>query len=347
MEKVNLAIIGCGMITERACLPNLANHEKVNIKVLCDIDKDAALDKVKKFNLKDVKIKKGWRSVVKRDDIDAVYIATPNYLHAPMAIEAANNKKDILIEKPLTISMKAADKIVEAVEKNDVLCMVEQTQRFDPVHKAVKKALDSGMLGKVNMVKGRIGHAGPEYWSKTSRWFNDVKKSGGGAMIDIGVHILDLLRWLSGKKIVAVLANIQRLEKKVDVDDNGNVLFKFEDGTIGEFECSWTTRPYEVDTFFYGQKGKLSSSLSRADKVIATLATTGQDQDPNCVLEEVKPEISEGSGWTNAMNYFIDCVLKREKPFVDAKEGRATIEVILAAYKSAKKGKWVKLPLSR
>ena len=162
-------------------------------------------------------------------------------------------------------------------------------------------------------------------------------------MIDIGVHIADLLRWFMGKKVKAVCADIGRLEKKLPVDDNGNVLLKFEGGSIGGFECSWTTRPYEVNTFIYGQKGKMTTSLGRSNPVIVTLAKTQKGEDPNCTLQEITPSIGSGDAWTKAMHYFIKCILEKQKPFVSGEEGKATIEVILAAYKSAESGKWIEV----
>ena len=342
---VKVAIIGCGKIAERASLPNLVNYkEKVEVKVLCDIVEDKASILKNKFELSDVDIIKNWKEVVKRKDIDAVFVNTPNYLHEEMTVGACKNKKHVLVEKPITITVKAADNMIKAAKSSGVYLMVEQSQRFDPVHQAAKKVLDSGILGKVHNIRGRIGHAGPEYWSEgKAQWFYDVKKSGGGAMIDIGVHITDLVRWFAGKKVTEVFANIRNIEKPVKVDDNGTVLLKFEDGSKGEIECSWTTRPYEVLTAVYGLKGKMTTALGIEKPVKVTIAKTGKGEDPNCTFEEIFPEIGSGSPWENAVHYFIDCVVDKKRPFVSGEEGRETIRVINAAYESNKVGKWVRV----
>ncbi len=342
---VRVGIIGCGKITERASLPNLVNYkEKAKVTCLCDIIKGRAQDLAKRFNLDGVDILVDWRKLVRRNDVDCVFVSTPNYLHEIMAVGSANNKKHILVEKPLTISLKAADNMVKAAGKKGVFLMVEQTQRFDPVHQAAKKVIDSGILGKIHNIRGRIGHAGPEYWSEgKSHWFYDKKKSGGGCTVDIGVHIAALVRWFKAKRVVEVFGRIQTLEKKLPVDDNATVFLKFEDGTKGEFECSWTTRPYEVLTYVYGEKGKLTTSIGSSQPVVLTLAKTGKGEDPNCVLKQEFPQIGSGGGWENAIHYFIDCVIKGRKPFVSGEEGRETTKIILAAYESDKKGKWVKI----
>ncbi len=342
---VRVGIIGCGKITERASLPNLVNYkDKSKVVCLCDIVKSKAEDLSKKFELGNVDIVTDWKDLVKRKDIDAVFVNTPNYLHEGMTVGAAQNKKQILVEKPITISVEAADNMLKAAKKAGVFLMVEQTQRFDPVHQAAKKIIDSGVLGRIHNIRGRIGHAGPEYWSEgKAHWFYDKKKSGGGCMIDIGVHIADLVRWFKGKKVTEVFGRIQTLEKKLPVDDNATVLLRFEDGTKGEFECSWTTRPYEVLTYVYGEKGKLATNIGSSQPVVLTLAKTGKGEDPNCVLKQEFPQIGSGSGWENAVHYFIDCVIEGKKPFISGEEGKETIKVILAAYESKKTGKWVKI----
>ena len=342
---VRVGIIGCGKISERASLPNLANYKgKAEVKVLCDIIKEKADEMAGKFDLKGLDITKNWKEVIKRRDIDAIFVNTPNYLHEEMAIGAAKAKKHILVEKPIAISNKAARNMINAAKKAGIFLMVEQTQRFDPVHKAAKKFIDTGKLGKINMVKGRIGHAGPEYWAGGKEgWFSDKALSGGGAMIDVGIHILDLLRWLSGKEVAEVCANIKTLEKPFPVEDNGSVLMRFTDGTFGQFEASWTTRPYEVMTWIYGENGKIHTSIGTEKPVVARMATVGKGKDPNCVLEDIYPEIEQGNAWENSIHGFIDCILKGERPFVTGVEGARSMAVILAAYESAKKGCWTKV----
>ncbi|MDP2913548.1 MAG: Gfo/Idh/MocA family oxidoreductase, partial [Candidatus Omnitrophota bacterium] len=146
---VRVGVIGCGKIAERASLPNLINYQhKVQIKVLCDIIELKAKALRDKHELHGVDIEKDWKKVAARKDIDAIFVDTPNYLHEEMAVAAARNKKHILVEKPITITVKAAENMIKAAKKNGVYLMVEQTQRFDPVHQAAKKVIDSGILGR-------------------------------------------------------------------------------------------------------------------------------------------------------------------------------------------------------
>ncbi len=345
MGKIRVGVIGCGKIAERASMPNLVNYkDRVEVKALCDINEGAAVNLRDKFGLGGVDIVKDYRKLVTRIDIDAIFVDTPNYLHEEMAVAALKSKKNVLVEKPISITVKAADNMARCAKSSGMYLMVEQTQRFDPIHQAAKKVLDEGVLGRVHNIRGRIGHAGPEYWSEgKAHWFYDKKKSGGGAMIDIGVHITDLVRWFANKKVTEVFATIQTLEKPVKIDDNATVLFRFEDGSKGEIECSWTTRPYEVLTFTYGDKGKMVTSVGADKPVKVSLVKTGKNEDPNVTVEEMYPRIAPGNGWENAVHYFIDCCMNGEKPFVTGEEGRETMRVINAAYESNESGKWVKV----
>lgn len=342
---VRFAIIGCGKITERLSLPSLDGFDGAEVKVLCDIKKSKAQNLKAMFNL-DAEICTDWKKIIKRKDIDAVAVNTPNSLHAPMTIAFCNAKKHVIVEKPIATSMKEAHAMCAAADKSHVILMVEQTQRFDVIHETAKEAIDKGLIGKITNVKGRLGHSGPEYWNDKDRWYFDKKQSGGGAGVDVGIHILDLIRWLSGKEVSAVCANVTRLNKPYPVEDNVMCLLKFKDGSIGSFEASWTTGPYEVTTQFYGDKGKIKTSLGAEHPVTIELSRP-KDRDPNCLWSEKPfyPEIPAKAKRVNAFIHFVDCIRKKKQSFISGKEGAKSLEVVLAAYESARTGKWVKLPL--
>jgi len=344
-KRIRIGIIGCGKITERASLPSLASYQdKCTVVSLCDIIKERAIRMAEQFSLGNAWITRDWRLLVERRDIDAVFVNTPNYLHAPMTIGAARCKKHVLVEKPITISLQAANAMVKACHRNRVFLMVEQTQRFDPVHRAAKEVIASGVLGKIHNIRGRIGHAGPEYWSQgKGHWFYDRRKSGGGCLVDIGVHILDLVRWFKATKVIEVFARLETMEKKIPVEDNATVLLRFSDGAKGEFECSWTTRPFEVLTFVYGANGKMATSIGSKTPVVVTLAKKEKGQDPNHPQSLRFPQVRPAGAWENAIHYFVDSLIKGRQPFVSGEEGRETMKVILAAYESNRIGRWVKI----
>ena len=222
--------------------------------------------------------------------------------------------------------------------------MVEHTQRFDPAHEVAKDLLDSGRLGRIHTLRGRLGHAGPEYWSRTSPWYTRRAQSGGGALMDVGIHMIDLLLWLSGKSVKRLCACAATLEKRVAVEDTASVLLEFTDGTLGSFEVSWTTRPYEVMTWFYGRRGKLTTAHGRPQPVSVQWArTAGAPNTPRGA--GFHPAVPPRSRWGGAYAHFVDCVLHARPPQVSGEDGRRALEVITAAYRSVKERRWVDLPV--
>ena len=326
---IKIGVIGCGAIAQVEHLPGFAKCKNGRVAAVADVDEKKGRRISKKFGIKDFYC--NWREMLERDDIDGVTIATPNFLHREMAVAAAKSRKHILVEKPIATSMKEADEMVRMARKNNVILMVEQTHRFLPANQKARDLLRKGVIGRVTTVRGRVGHGGPETWSATGKWFFKKKEAFGGVMADMGIHEIDAIRWMLGKEIKEVSAFTGTLEKKIELEDNGICIFKFKDGTFGVMEASWTTRPGIAQAIFYGEKGTMT--------VNAVGAVTIELASGRTVILKVTIQSKYGS----AYQYFVNCIEKREKPFVSGEEGRKSLEVILAAYKSSATGKVVKI----
>jgi len=340
---LKIAVLGCGKIAERCTVPNLINLKGVATPVLCDKNISQALRLERIFKLDNPKIYTDYKAMIKQEKLDAVIINSPTFLHEEMALYAANAGLHIMIEKPIALTLASARRIIKSAEKNKVILMVEQSQRFDPVHQKAKALLDKGILGDITEVHGRIGHAGPQYWAKSSSWFYNKKLSGGGALMDLGIHIIDLLRWFSGKEVKEVSANLATLRKKLPVENNANVLLKFADNTLGSFVASWTSQPYTINTHLVGSRGRLYTFFDQPRRSIIFKEANLIMMDPN---DERKEHVyrAKGSGsWEAATHHFVNCVRLKKKPIVDGIEGAKSLAVILAAYEAARKGRWVKV----
>jgi predicted dehydrogenase len=250
----------------------------------------------------------------------------------------------VLVEKPMALTLAEADRMIAAASAHRRVLMVEQTQRFEPAHEVAHALLRRGVLGAITQARGRLGHAGPEYWSRTSPWFLQARHAGGGALMDVGVHMLDLLRWLSGKDVARICCQAKTLRKRATVEDNASALLEWTDGTLGSFEVSWTTRPYEVTTDWYGTRGTLRTRLGAAHPV--AIAWSHPDGRPKRMpARRQHPAVPARSRWGGVYPYFIRCIRTGTRPFVSGEEGRRSPEVILAAYESARTGRWVNLPI--
>ncbi len=331
---VKIGMIGCGMIAQRAHLPAFAECENVAIMALCDINKKTLKAVGAKYSSS--ALYTDYKQLLKEACVDAVSIATPNYLHAPMTIAAARVKKHVLVEKPMATTMKELDRMVAAAKNNGVILMVEQPRRFQPAFQIARKIMASGMLGKLYSIRGRLGHGGPEKWSPTGKWFFRRRQAGGGTGLDLGIHVLDTIRFIVERPVVEVMGMTAQVAKKnTDVEDNMVVILRFADGALGQVEAAWTQLPpgdcYDV----YCEKGNL---FIVKGKVTVKL---------NSPAGSFQPQVPDKSEYGNPYQYFADCVERGEKPFIDGAEGAKSTEVILAAFLSQKTGKRVKLPLAR
>lgn len=341
MKKVKVGIIGAGKITQRLHLPQYSECEDAEVVAICDIDNKKADKLAEQYK---IKVYTDYKRMIKEADLDAVSICTPNYLHASMTIFAAENKKHVIVEKPMALSIKEMKDMINVCKKNNVILMVEQTQRFDPAHEVLKEVVNSGILGKLATVRGKLGHSGPEFWSDDSPWFFDKKKSGGGVSVDVGIHILDLIRYiLNDTEIIEVCAKVDNLiKKKIKLEDTINAIVKFKNGIMGVFEASWSTSPYEVRVEVCGSHGKAIVQQANADSKRLRVWTINP-KDPYNTIKEHNYKIPDKSKYKSPCCHFIDCILKNKKPIIDGIQGMKSMAVILAALKSAKTKRFEKV----
>lgn len=370
---VNIGIIGAGKVVQNAYLPGFAAKgselsktkfpwydfggcDNGRVISLCGKNIGEARDLAVKYNIP--RVSEDWRAIVDDEDIDAVCVATPNYLHAEIAIAAAESGNHVLVEKPMAVSLHEADAMIEAATKNNVVLMVEQTFRFVPAVDVAYHLVNSGILGRIISVKSKFGTPGPDVWAPGSDWFFSAQEAGYGSLLDVGIHGVDLVRYLSGKNVQEVAAIGGTYVKDIKLDDNSICLLKFEDGTFGIVEASWTSI-LDISVVVNGERGLLEVRLGDKRPVKLELASesfVGKTEISNGKAEVAGikgafekgsffPDIPSESEYRGPFQYFIDCILKGKKPFVSGEEGRADLEIVLAGYQSMKDNCFVSLPM--
>jgi predicted dehydrogenase len=188
--------------------------------------------------------------------VDAVVVTSVTKDHPWVYQAALAHKKHIYTEKVLTISLKDADEIVAAVRQAGVKFMISLPSHVISETLFMRQALDAGWLGQVTMMRARIAHAGGlDRWFKgASAWFGDAELAGGGAMFDLGCHVVDVMRWLLGKP-KSVVAKMSNFSGNYPIDDNSAVVVEFESGALGVLECSWVQRRGPRPIEIYGTEG--------------------------------------------------------------------------------------------
>ena len=340
-KLVRVGVLGCGAISERLHVPDVATCGDGVLVALCDANRAKAQELADRWS-PDAAVYTDYKELLKKEALDAVIVTLPNVLHGPATIDALKAGCHVMVEKPMATSPAEGRKMLEAAKKAKKMLLVNQSQRLFPVHRKAKEVLDSGILGKILLVTAMFGHEGPENWSPSGTWFMNKSQARFGAMADLGVHKADLVRWLSGKEIGEISAYMGTLEKKgATVEDNFVSCLKFKDGTMGTLIASWTTKGMDANyTMFHCAKGTLRV-LDIPDKpLVANLV------DPECeIVFDVPPGVHryDDSWGIDAGGAFVRAVLKKEKPFCTGADALKSLEVIFAAEESAKTGKSVKL----
>jgi predicted dehydrogenase len=284
-------------------------------------------------------IKNHYESVgqmLKSGGADALVIGTPNYLHAPQAIAALKAGIPVLVEKPMAMSTRQAEKMMEASARSGAALMVAHCWRFDEEVLWLKQK--SNKLGRIIRTKGYGVHA---HWGPGG-WFTQKEFAGGGALADMGIHALDTARFLLGDpKPVSVYAKIGTYYTDFDVDDTGVILVEWDNGAISYFESGWwqphTDGP-EAATQIYGIRGfgqlfptQLELPNSRTQKI----------EPIKSGFEFPRKEHCTQSMYDRQMAYFIDCIRTNKTPVPGGLEGLTNMEVVEAAYKSSRTGRVV------
>jgi predicted dehydrogenase len=297
-------------------------------------DKAAAL--AKKF-----RIKSQYETVeqmLKTGNVDVLVIGTPNFLHAPQAIAALKAGVHVMVEKPMAINTREAEKMMEASLKSGAKLMVAHCWRFDQDVLWLKAR--SKKLGKIIRTKGIGVHT---HWGP-SGWFTQKQLAGGGALADMGIHALDTARFLLGDpKPVSVYAKIGTYYKDFDVDDTGTIIVEWDNGATSFIESGWW-QPHadgpEAATQLYGAQGfgqlfptQLELPNAKAQKVEVVKSGFKFPRKEHC------PQ----SMYDAQMSHFVDCIRKNKTPVPGGLEGLTNMKIVDAAYRSTKSGKVVNL----
>lgn len=278
------------------------------------------------------------KALLKAGGVDALVVSTPNYLHAPQTIAALKAGVHVLVEKPMAMNAREAEKLMNASAQSGATLMVAHCWRFDPDVLWLKK--QSKKLGKIIRTKGYGVHT---LWGP-SGWFTQKEFAGGGAMADMGIHALDTARFLLGDpQPVSVFAKIGTYYKDFDVDDTGVIIVEWDNGATSYIESGWW-QPHadgpEAATQLYGTQGfgqlfptQLEVPNIKAQKVNVIKSGFKFPRKEHC------PQ----SLYDTQMAYFIGCIRKKKTPVPGGLEGWTNMKVVDAAYKSSKTGKVVNI----
>jgi UDP-N-acetyl-2-amino-2-deoxyglucuronate dehydrogenase len=332
-EKLGFGIIGCGMISAWHA-EAIAQIPQVRLVGVTDAVAELRTALASKYGVKSYDT---VTEMLADPDIRIISVCTPSGLHASLAVQAAQAGKHVIVEKPMAINLKDADQIIETCERHRVKLGVISQLRFAPAIQQVKRALEAKMLGRLVLGDLYMKFNRTQEYYDQGAWRGTWEMDGGGALMNQGIHGVDLLRYLMGP-VRSVTAHARTLARKIVVEDTAAAVLEFQDGALGVIEATTSvypgsTRRLEIN----GDRGTIvleENSIVRWD-------IEGQSPPPEVALGKTTGDTSSNPGAFGVEGHvcqiadMVDAVLNNRRPIVDGGEGRKALEIILAVYQSS------------
>ena len=332
-QKTRIAVVGAGHVAQVAHIPAYRANPEAELVAIVDYDAVKAKRIKEQFGFKAAY--DDFNEMLKKADVDAVDICTPNYLHAPMAIAALRSGRDVLCEKPMSRNAKEAQQMVDAADTHDRILMVAMNNRFRDDAQMLQKFVGANELGEIQIIKAGWLRRATDWKDRT--WFTERGKAGGGALLDLGTPLVDLSMWISGlKPTAAVSCAVYGKKGKDGVEDSGCAMVRFEGGACLMLEVNWNLRD-ERDVVYmqvYGSKGAgvlTPLQLHKSIRGVLVNVTPSQSKQKNFYKESYQQEI----------DHFIQCVRKQREPATSGKDALGVMKIMDAMYESASTGKEV------
>lgn len=344
---MKFALIGCGRISPNHLFA--AKNNNLEIVAICDLSEKNMSDKAKLCDLPDaVKYYTDYRQMLEDEKPTLVAIATESGKHAQIALECMDYDCNLIIEKPIALSIEDADEIIfKAREKNLKVCACHQN-RFNKAVQKIRSAIEKNRFGKLMYGTAHIR------WARDHEYYDRAKWRGtwgqdGGALMNQCIHDIDLLRWMMGDEIEEVVGMTDRLKHEyIEAEDFGIALIKFKNGSYGIVEGTTNIYPRNLEEtlYIFGEKGTVKAG-GEAVNIIDEWRFSDCLDNP----EEIKRECNEkppnvyGFGHSKLYADVIDAIDNNRQPYVDAEAGKRAMELVLAIYKSAAINRAIEFPL--
>ena len=286
--------------------------------------------------------------------VTIVTIGTPSGAHLEPGLAAANAGKHVIVEKPLEITLKRCDRLIEACQKNRVQLATVFPSRFHDSAIELKRAIDEERFGRLTLGDSYVKWFRPQSYYDSGAWRGTWQLDGGGALMNQAIHSVDILTWLMGPVAEVTAHSATLAHERIAVEDTVVATVKFESGALGVVEASTAAYPgYLKRIEIHGSEG--SAAMEEEDIVKWDFAKRGRRD--AAIAKKMQSSISTGGGASDPTaighhghaRLFRDvcqAIDEKRAPAVDGHQGRRSVEIILAIYKAAETGKIVKLPLA-
>jgi len=338
MDKVRFALIGCGRISPKH-IAAIKSQPDAELVLACDIIKERA-EKVAREN--NCAYTTNIEEVLKRDDVDIIDICTPHHLHSEIAIKAAKAKKHIISEKPMAMNIIEADKMIEAAMRNDVKLYIVKQNRYNPAVRLLKKAIDDGRFGKLFIGNATVRWSRPQSYYDQDSW-KGTKLQDGGVLMNQAAHHVDLLRWLFGP-VESVIGKAATMNHKIETDDTAVAIIKFKSGVLATLEATTSVKKdFEGSISVFGEHGSAKIGGFAVNKIEHWDFKEAHEDDALVQEATTNPPNVYGFGHVDFIRSVIDHLKGKKNNVPDGFDGKQTLELIEAIYRSIATGQEIKI----
>lgn len=337
--KIKWGVIGCGGIAMRRTIPGMMLSQNSELVAVMDTNHEVAKKVKNEFNAK-----YAFNTVEELlgvKEIDAVYIATPVFCHKEQTMLAADAGKHILLEKPMGLTVEESKKIADYCKNKGVKLAVGLMMRYSSYHQKMREIILNGSIGDVVSMRGQLTCWYPEM---AGNWRQNKQTAGGGALMDMGIHCIDLLQYISGTKAEKVACFVQNQTFDYGVEDSSALIMKMSNGATAFVDSNFNIpdNAAKCRLEFYGTKGSILAEgtisqveageikLTSSDSALGYSAIQNRNGD-DFVIVDVVP----GNMYEKEISSFSDCILNNTKPQISAEDGIFVQNIVEKAYKAS------------
>ncbi|GIV76911.1 Gfo/Idh/MocA family oxidoreductase [Litorilinea aerophila] len=345
MEPIRFALIGAGNIAQ-IYVDAFEHIPDARVTVVCNRTESRGRALAERCQ---AEWTDDYTQAVRRDDVDAVVVATPSGTHMEIAVAAAQAGKHLLVEKPIDITLPRVDRIIQSAQEAGVVLACVFPLRFSAgVHK-VKEALDAGRLGRLTLADVYVKWYRPQSYYDGS-WRGTWQYDGGGALMNQSIHNIDLLQWLAGP-VASVYGRTATLAHQMETEDTASAVLTFQSGALGVIQgatSAWPGDPARVE--LHGDRGTI---VLEEGRITRWKLADGSPEEEEAMLQ-LDQVGGSGASDPMAIGYekhrrqivdLIQAIREGRAPAIQGAEARRSVEIIRAIYRSAATGAPVELPL--
>ena len=340
-RSFRIALAGCGRISGNH-IDAIARIDGLDLVAVCDERPDKAKAVAEPLG---IPWYTDYAKMVGAGDSDVVAIATPSGLHSAQGVLAAKAGKHVVTEKPMAISLRSADELVQACDAAHVHLFVVKQNRLNAPIQMLKRAVDKGRFGRLYMANCTVRWTRPQEYYEQAPW-RGTWEFDGGAFMNQASHYVDLIQWVMGP-VESVMAKTATMARRIETEDSGIAILRFRSGALGTIEVTMLTYPRNMEgsITLLGEKGTVKIGGTAVNKVEHWIFADSDPDDEAIHSLDSSPPNVYGFGHEGYYRNVLAVLRGDAKPDTDGRAGRKSLELILGIYESARTGRDVPLPL--